>query len=447
METDVILRIKVLHRPGYLSRLFATTAEHEVIVGDISTLRIGKDYSIREVTLELRDGTQLENLIADIKKIEGIEIQEVVDRVFKRHRGGKIHMKSLVPLESIAELRDIYTPGVAKVCLAIKENPEAAMEYTGIGNTVAIVSNGSRVLGLGNIGPLASLPVMEGKALIYDKFVGISAIPILIDSLDPKVMIETVLRIAPSFGGIHLEDIRTPECFEVEQTLSEKLHQPVMHDDQHGTAVVTLAALINACKYAGKNLRSASIGMLGLGAAGFGIANLLMNYGVKNLSGTDPNADAQKRLTKIGGKVNTLEEVMQNNEIIIATTGVPDLIRKKMVQKGQIILALSNPKPEISPDDALAAGAGYAADGRSVNNLLGYPGLFKGALLSRSQTINHVMKIAASETIARFAEEGELVPSPLNLNVHQAITEAVMRAAIDSGVARVKSDRIIDDGL
>jgi malate dehydrogenase (oxaloacetate-decarboxylating) len=293
------------------------------------------------------------------------------------------------------------------------------------------------VLGLGDIGPVASMPVMEGKAVFYHQLAGVSAMPILIDARDVDTFVETVVRIAPGFGGIHLEDISAPECFEIEARLIERLPQPVMHDDVHGTAVVTLAAALVACRQAGLTLEEEVVGQIGLGAAGFGIAALMVDAGVKRVLASDPNPLSHERARAKGIEIVEMETLMQEADVVVATTGVPGLIKPEMVREGQVILAITNPYPEIEPEDALAAGAAFAADGKSVNNVLGYPGIFRGALLSGAKQINSEMKIAAAEVLASLTPEGELVPPALDPSVHMQVSEAVREAAVKSGAARL----------
>jgi malate dehydrogenase (oxaloacetate-decarboxylating) len=310
----------------------------------------------------------------------------------------------------------------------IQRDPAKALELTGIGNSVGIFTNGTRVLGLGDIGPVAGMPVMEGKAVIYDQFVGISAVPILVDTKDPAEFIETVVRVAPTFGGIHLEDIRMPDCFRIEDELIRRLNKPVMHDDQHGTATVLLAAVLTALRHTNRDGRRDLVcAQIGLGAAGFGIAKLLIQAGFKVL-GVDRNESACARLENVGGDIATLEDAMKRADIVIATTGVVGLIKPEMIQKGQIILSLSNPIPEIFPEEALDAGAAYAADGKSVNNALAYPGLFRAALDGRRKAITPAMKIAAARAISSLAGPDELVPSPLHPDVHTAVIAAATDA-------------------
>jgi malate dehydrogenase (oxaloacetate-decarboxylating) len=270
------------------------------------------------------------------------------------------------------------------------------------------------------------MPVMEGKAVLYDQFVGISATPILVDTEDPDAFIETVARIAPTFGGIHLEDIRIPDCFYIEDELIRRLKKPVMHDDQHGTATVLLAAVLSALRETGRKADDSLVfAQIGLGAAGLAIARLLLDYGFR-VVGVDPAPDSRQRLLDYGGATVELEEAMQTADGVIATTGVVGLIKPEMVQPGQIILALSNPIPEIFPQVALEAGAAFAADGKSVNNALAFPGLFKAALLGQRSAITSEMKIAAAKAISVLADKDELVPSPLHPTVHQQVIKAVM---------------------
>jgi malate dehydrogenase (oxaloacetate-decarboxylating) len=338
-------------------------------------------------------------------------------------------MHSTVPVQRIGDVRMIYTPGVATVCEEIQRHPEKVYDYTALGSTVAIVTNGSAVLGLGNVGVHAGLPVMEGKAVLFDRLVGLSGIPILIPTRDIRAFVETVIQIAPSFGAIQLEDIAAPECFEIERRLIDELPIPVMHDDQHGTAVVVLAALLNALADDPRELRSLRVGVLGMGAAGTGIAQLLSAYGVKDLIGADLRQEALRRFEVRGGRPAALETLLAEADVVIATTGRRELISPDSVRPGQIVFALSNPEPEITPEAALAAGAALAADGRLVNNALAFPGIFRGALTARSRTITDEMKLAAAHAIARYAEPGELVPGLLHTDVHMAVAEAVEEAA------------------
>ena len=430
------LKVLIKDAPGYLGKLCTAIGQEGGSVGEIETVSLGLTHNTRNISIYVNDDTHLRQILRVATQLEGIIVIEVVDEVLRRHLGGKIGTKSRYPLETIADLRKLYTPGVASVCRLIEADPEMAYEYTSICNTVAIITNGTAILGLGSIGPLAGMPVMEGKAVLLERLVGANGVPILLDITDVDRFVEVVKAIAPTFGAINLEDVAAPDCFEIERRLQEALQIPVMHDDQHGTAVVVLASLLNACRLARISLLDQTVAIIGLGAAGTGISRLLLSYGVKHLLGNDLKPEAMKRLEEAGGRRGTMSELMEAADIVVTTTGTPDLIRAEMVRKGQVILALSNPNPEIRPEDALAAGAAFATDGRYVNNALAFPGLFRGALNVRARKIDNAMKIAAAEAIAAKAPEGELVPGLLDLEVHRAVAAAVEEAAHRSGLAR-----------
>jgi malate dehydrogenase (oxaloacetate-decarboxylating) len=432
---DVTYRLRIPHRAGQLAKVSSRICDFGGLIGDVSTIAIAKHEAIREITIELRDRAHAEALAAGLADLEGVSVSWFHDRAFIAHDGGKIEIVARREIRTNQDVRDVYTPGVARVCLAIQEFPQLATRFTAIGRSVAICTNGSRVLGLGDIGPVAALPVMEGKSLFYAQLVEVTAVPILIDTKDIDEFVETVVRIAPGFGGIHLEDISAPACFEIERRLIEALPQPVMHDDVHGTAVVTMAAAIAACRQADIRLDEAVVGQIGLGAAGYGIATLIHDAGVHRLLATDPSERACEQARERGIEIVSLSELMAQADVVVATSGVPGLIRPEQIHPGQVILALTNPVPEIEPEAALAAGAAFAADGTSVNNVLGYPGIFKGALLAGASAINLEMKRAAAWTLAGLTVESELVPSVLDRSVHEAVTEAVRQAAVDSGVA------------
>jgi malate dehydrogenase (oxaloacetate-decarboxylating) len=428
------LRVFIVDQPGYLGKLCTAIGEVGGNIGEVRTVALGLVRNTRDVTVYVDDEAHLQRVVEAIRSLEGIELTEVIDEVLKRHEGGKIAVTARYPLESIADMRKVYTPGVATVCRLIQANPALAHRYTGIGNTVAIVTNGTAILGLGAIGPVAGMPVMEGKALLLERLAGINGIPVLVDTRDPKEFVEAVVRIAPSFGAINLEDVAAPDCFEIEDRIQEALDIPVMHDDQHGTAVVVLASVLRACALIGLTLADQTLGIIGLGAAGMGISKLLLSYGIKHLVGTDLKDEAMARLERAGGARDSLAGVMAHAGIVVATTGAPGLIKPAMIRRGQIILALSNPNPEIRPDDALAAGAAFAVDGKMVNNALAFPGIFRGALDARAPRITDAMKIAAAMAIAHRAPEGELVPEILDRSVHQAVARAVAQAGGASGV-------------
>jgi malate dehydrogenase (oxaloacetate-decarboxylating) len=406
------------------------------VIGDIRTIAVARSEAIREFTIEVVDDDHASRVADALGSLDGVRVIWYRDRAFLAHEGGKLDVSGVRPVRSNQDMRDVYTPGVARVCTAIASDPDLARRYTTIGRTVAICTNGTRVLGLGNIGPVASMPVMEGKALFYSQLAGISAVPVLIDCSDVDGFVSTVERIAPSFGGIHLEDISAPECFEIERRLIESLEMPVMHDDVHGTAVVTLAAAIVACREAGKRLDRVTVGQVGLGAAGYGIASLMVESGAQRVVASDPSPEARAKAAEQGIEaVESLEDVMREADVVVATTGVPGLISPDLVREGQVILALSNPDPEITIEAALEAGAAFAADGTVVNNVLGYPGMFRGALLAGARAMTTEMKRAAAWAIAGLTVESEqLVPDVLDPKVHCCVAEAVRRAAIDCGV-------------
>jgi malate dehydrogenase (oxaloacetate-decarboxylating) len=433
---DCTYRLRIPHTTGQLAQVATVIAESGGLIGDVTTVNVARHEALRDITVELRDKPHADELAAKLGALAGVKVIWFHDRAFIAHDGGKLEVRGRRAIASNQDVRDIYTPGVARVSSAIAEFPELAARFTMIGRSVAICTNGSRVLGLGDIGPVASMPVMEGKALFYAQLADISAVPVLLDTKDVDEFVETVARIAPGFGGIHLEDISAPECFEIERRLIERLPQPVMHDDVHGTAVVTLSAAIVACRHVGKRLDQAVVGQIGLGAAGYGIATLIHDAGVRRVLASDPNPRAQEQASARGIGIASLDEVMASADVVVATSGVPGLIQPAMIRPGQVVLALTNPVPEIEPEAALAAGAAFAADGTSVNNVLGYPGIFKGALLAGATEINVDMKRAAAWTLAGLTLESELVPDVLDRTVHDQVAEAVRQAAVDSGVAQ-----------
>jgi len=434
---DYTYRVRQPHRTGQLAAVAGAIAEGGGLIGDVTTINVGRDSSIREITLAIEDHDQAERIVDLLNALEGVEVLWSRDRALLRHEGGKLVIGSTRPIRTVQDMRDVYTPGVARACVAISEDPSLAGELTMIGRSVAICTNGTRVLGLGDIGPVPSMPVMEGKAVFYHQLANVSAMPILIDTKDVDEFVETVVRIAPTFGGIHLEDISAPECFEIERRLIEILPKPVMHDDVHGTAVVTLAAAIVACRHAGLTLQEEVVGQIGLGAAGYGIAALMADAGAKRVIASDPNPLSHERARNKGIEISDLETVMAEADVVVATTGRAGLIDPSLVREGQVILALTNPYPEIEPEAALQAGAAFAADGTSVNNVLGYPGIFRGALLSGAEEITLGMKLAAAEAIADLTHESELVPDALDPNVHERVATAVRDAAIEGGAAQM----------
>ncbi len=432
MKIPEVLLIEVEHAPGNLAKVLGAVGEAGHTVEGLEAVSRRQNKTTWELTLEI-DADACTDVFERINSVPVATLLGRSDRVFTRHAGGKIKTVGRHDITNQQYLRDVYTPGVARVCLAIRDEPAKAHDYTAIGNTVAIVTDGTAILGLGDIGAVAGMPVMEGKAALFSQLAGVSGVPILLDTKDPEQIIETVMRIAPTFGAIQLEDIAAPGCFDIEARLVERLDIPVLHDDQHGTATVVLAALITATDRAGVELGSATIGQIGLGAAGLGIVRLLRAYGVGRLLGSDLRETALARLEAIGGERSTLEGIMGEADVVIATTGVRGLIKPEMVRAGQVILALTNPDPEIEPGDALARGAAFAADGKNVNNVLAFPGLFRGALDAGAKRFTDAMLIAAARTIAAATDERTLVPTPLDENVHRAVAGAVHEAAVEGG--------------
>ena len=429
MKIPEILIVETVHQPGSLARVLQVIAEAGLVIEHLHSLKREQGRTLWEITLEMDESAD-RSLYAKIDALPTARFVGKSDRVFNRHRGGKIRMTSVLPITSNQVLRDIYTPGVARVCLAIRDEPARALDFTSLPHTVAIITNGTAILGLGDIGPLAGLPVMEGKAALFATLVGINGIPILIEDKEPARVVDVVMAIEKSFGAIQLEDFAAPACFEIENELRARLAKPVLHDDQHGTAVVALAALHNAARRVGRRLEDSVIGQIGLGAAGLGIVRLLRAHGTGRILGADRSAAALDRLVALGGEPATLEQVMAECDVVIATTGVKGLIRPELVRRDQVILALSNPDPEIEPIVALERGAAFAADGKGINNVLGFPGLFRGALDARAPAFTDRMLMAAAHRIAELAPQDSLVPDALDLAVHAAVSEAVREAAL-----------------
>lgn len=391
-----------------------------------------------------------------------MSIREEALQVHKELRG-KLDVVGKMKLETKHDLSVAYTPGVAEPCIEISKDYDKMYDYTMKSNMVAVVTNGTAVLGLGNIGAGAGLPVMEGKALLFKEFAGVNAFPICIDSLDPEEIIKTVKLIEPTFGGINLEDIKAPECFYIEERLKEELDIPVFHDDQHGTAIVTLAGLYNSLKLTGKKIEEIKIVINGSGAAGVAIAKLLMLAGAKHIIMCDTKGalvEGDERLneskleiakvTNRGMEKGTLGDIIKNKDVFIGVSA-PHVLTKEMVESMNtepIIFAMSNPTPEIMPDVAKAAGARVVATGRSdfpnqINNVLVFPGIFKGALDVRAKSITEEMKLAAARGIANLIKDEDLnedyiIPNALDKSVADSVAAEVKRIAIESGIARIK---------
>lgn len=399
-----------------------------------------------------------------MKNYYGVINMSIYEEALKFHeeKKGKIEVVSRVEVNNSKDLSLAYTPGVAQPCIEIHKNKDLAYKYTRKWNTIAVVSDGTAVLGLGDIGPLASLPVMEGKAVLFKKFADVDAFPIVLDTKNVDEIVDTIIKISPSFGGINLEDISAPRCFEIESKLKEKLDIPVFHDDQHGTAIVCLAALINSLKIVNKKLEDIKIIINGAGAAGSSICKLLLSYGAKNIimcdkvgalyDGIENVDDSKKELAKITNPNNekgSLKDVIVNADVFIGVSA-PNVLSQQMVKtmnKDAIIFAMANPTPEIFPDDAKVAGAKIVGTGRSdfpnqINNVLAFPGIFRGALDARATTINEEMKIAAALAIAESVSDDELneeyiIPKAFDLDVQKKVAKSVYQAAIKSNAAKI----------
>jgi malate dehydrogenase (oxaloacetate-decarboxylating) len=380
-----------------------------------------------------------------VEDVEGASIVEVVDIAMESHRGGACEMQSRCPIESNTDLRIVYTPGVARVCKAIEASPALAREYTGIHNKVAIVTNGTAILGLGDIGCVPGMPVMEGKSAIFWEFAGISAEPILVDTKDPEKFIETVCTIAPTFGAIQVEDVAAPECFQITQELDNRLDIPVMHDDQHGTATICLAGLYSALRKKGWKMSDMKVAVSGAGAAGTAINELLQAAGVGDVvlvdsvgiiheGRTERMNPCKEKLAKESNRDKIkggLAEAMKDAHVFIGCSQ-PDIVSKDMVRSmvdKPILFPLANPVSEISKPDALDAGADVYADGRYMNNAIAYPGIFRGALDSGTDRITLKMMMAAADRLAEIVPDGELLPEMMDPNTHLAVAAAVAGAA------------------
>jgi malate dehydrogenase (oxaloacetate-decarboxylating) len=432
------VRVRNEQQLGTLGRLLVAVAEAGGDVGEVHMIQETSRYTLRDISIYTQDEAHMDHVVQVMGANPGTRILAVLDEVLELHQKGKIAIRSRLLVDNLSILRLVYTPGVAEVCLKIANDPSMARQYTAISHLVAIATDGTAVLGLGDIGPVAGMPVMEGKAMLMETLVGLSGVPILLNSKQPDQIIQTIATIAPTFSAIQLEDISAPRCFEIEERLQAMLDIPVMHDDQHGTAVVTTAALTTASRMTGVKLENVRIGQVGLGAAGNAIGRMLMKLTGNSVMGADLSEAALSFFEQFGGKRSNLAEIMQECDVVVATTGVGGLIKPEMVRKGQIILALSNPNPEIDPETAIKAGAAFAADGKSVNNVLGFPGILRGAVDSYATRISYEMYLAAATTIADQTPPDELVPNPLDKKVHHAVARAVAQKAIEQGLARAE---------
>lgn len=430
------VRVRNENKAGILANLLAAIAGMSASVGTIELINETASSVVRDITVYAEDAEHMDKVIEAMRANHGTRVIEVRDEVLALHMKGKIAIRSRYPIDSIATLRRVYTPGVAEVCLKIADDPALARLYTSTSHLVAIVTDGTAVLGLGDIGPLAAMPVMEGKAMLMETLVGLSGMPILLNTKDPDEIVQAVSAISMTFAAIQLEDISAPRCFEIEERLQAMLDIPVFHDDQHGTAVVSTAALMVAANRTGVDINKAVIGQIGLGAAGNAIGKMVMSLTGNPVLGTDLSDDAVTRFVRDGGTKSSIKEIMSECDVVIATTGSPNLIKPEMVRKGQVILALSNPNAEIDPDLALTHGAVFAADGKSVNNVLGFPGILRGAVDANSPRITNEMLLAAVEVLVRMTPAGELMPNPLDKKVHLEVARAVAQTAMKQGIAR-----------
>ncbi len=457
---SMTLRVEYPHRAGSLGRILTAIGEAGGMIGAVDIVRMGQEWSTRDITVNARNSEHGLTVVEAVEALPETRVVNISDRTFLMHLGGKVEVRPKMPIRTRDDLSMAYTPGVARVCRAIAEDPERAFNLTIKRNTVAVVSDGTAVLGLGDIGPRAAIPVMEGKAMLFKEFAGVDAFPICLETKDPDEIVETVKRIAPAFGGINLEDISAPRCFEIEERLKAELDIPVFHDDQHGTAVVVLAALINSLKIADKRMENLKVVVNGIGAAGVACAKILLSAGVKNIIGCDSKGiahadrdglNASKRwfaaYTNPEGRTGGLPEAVEGADLFLGLS-VPGILTTDHLDsmaEDPIIFAMANPVPEIMPELALGK-ARIMATGRSdypnqINNVLCFPGIFRGALDVRAHQISEEMKLAAARAIAGVIPEETLsedyvVPSVFDERVAPAVAETVAQAAKESGVAR-----------
>jgi len=438
------LRCRIADKPGMLARLASEIGLADANLGEIKLIELEPGHKIRDITIFLKSENRLKALLQNIKKLHGVEVLAVTDEILETHRRGSIQTVSRAKLRTLTDLRMVYTPGVASVCRKIQKDPHAAWSYTTICDSVAIVTNGTAVLGLGDIGALAALPVMEGKASILAEFVNVSGVPILIETKDCQIFVDTVIRIASGFGAIQLEDVAAPACFEIEEKLKQKLNIPIFHDDQHGTATIVLAAIINALAQTKKEAKNCSALVLGCGAAGIAVSKMLLEYGLGDIVVYDSKGPVyrgrtehmnpyKQQLAQITNKNNEnvpLAAGFANKDIFIGLSR-PNMVTKDMISSmapDPIVFPLANPVGEITKEEAREAGAAVTADGRDINNALAYPGIFRGALDAHATQINMKMKLAAANELAGLAPEDNLLPDILDRSIHRQVADAVARA-------------------
>ena len=449
------IELEIPNRPGALASIMSSIANHGGSLGDIVLLQRNLKYTHRELTIDASSTEQSDLIIKAIESLPRVKIISYSDRTFAIHRGGKISVESKLPLNSQSDLAMAYTPGVGRICRAIAENPELVYDLTIKSNTVAVVTDGSAVLGLGNLGAAASLPVMEGKALLFKEFAGIDAFPIALDTQDTEEIIKAVKEFAPVFGGVNLEDIAAPRCFEIEQRLRQELNIPVFHDDQHGTAIVVLAALYNALKLVGKDLAEVKIVINGAGAAGIAIALLLRKAGASRIVICDSKGIISRQRDDLTenkqefaiSERGNLADAMQDADIFLGVSA-PGVVTPEMVHtmaEQPIVFAMANPIPEIQPEliyDRVAVMATGRSDyPNQINNVLAFPGVFRGALDCRASAITINMYLQAALAIALLVDDADLdrehiIPSVFDRRVATAVAGAVCLAAKQDNVAR-----------
>lgn len=462
-SNSITVRVVIANRPGMLAKVTSVIGEHGGNIGAIDIARAEKEKLTRDITINTRSDEHAQTIVREMRGIEGVDVVNISDRTFLMHLGGKLEVESKSPLNTRDQLSMAYTPGVARVCESIHEVPTDAHRLTIKSNTVAVVSDGTAVLGLGDIGPEAAIPVMEGKAQLLKEFADVNGFPICLDTTDVDEIVSSVQRIAPVFGGINLEDIAAPRCFEIEDRLKEELDIPVFHDDQHGTAVVTVAALLNALKIVEKDLSDIRVVMVGIGAAGTAVTEMLMQMGVEDVVGIDREGPVTRERTDLNHakaryaemtdpsvEADTLSGAMEGADVFIGVSGadVIDVEDLQRMARDPIVFAMANPRPEIMPEVAYPHVA-VMATGRSdypnqINNVLCFPGLFKGALDCRAASITSEMKIAAAEAIANTIAPESLtpdyvIPSVFDQEVVTRVSEAVSGTAREQGVARKRT--------
>jgi malate dehydrogenase (oxaloacetate-decarboxylating) len=462
---SVTMRVEFPHQPGSLGKILTTVGDAGGMVGAVDIVRMGERRTIRDITVNARDSEHGQRVVAAVEELSGVKVVNVSDRTFLVHLGGKIEVRSRMQIRTRDDLSMVYTPGVARVCRAIAQDPERAFNLTIKRNTVAVVSDGTAVLGLGDIGPKAAMPVMEGKAALFKQFAGVDAFPICLDTKDPDEIVETVKNLAPAFGGINLEDIAAPRCFEIEERLKKELEIPVFHDDQHGTAVVVLAALINSLKIVEKKLEDLRIVISGVGASGVACTKIMMAAGARNIVGCDskgivhegreglnPSKQWFAGHTNPEGRTGGLSDAVAGADLFLGLSA-PDVLSVEHLEsmnEDPIVFAMANPEPEIRPEVAMGH-ARIMATGRSdypnqINNVLCFPGIFRGALDVRARGIDEDMKLAAAEAMAGVIPEKELsedyiIPSVFDERVAPAVAEAVAETAKKTGMARRVQER------